>query len=413
MDTSYDKVISYLTEEQGLSLEEAEEIMVLCVEQGMNPTEIFGRGLVDMLNLLPKKKKVEPAKPQPTGTPAQGNLLTKKGTAQNFTGGRTPFTSTSPVPAPSSPLPKPSTKPAVSPGQLKLNLNPAAKPKVVSGPSPTKVQPPAPNPEFGPNAVKPPTKPAKPELRPGGQTPKPEFKTTQPRPNAGGATVIPRTNANTRVVQPQAPKPNFGQSLQNLGNRAYATAAAKTPTRLPRGSRLKGPLAVAAEIGAEMALEPVAKAGGNALTRTILDIMGKGNRARQVAPSLYGKAGPDFTPDIAKGIQQRSKLAQQSAETQAASQPKPEPTGERSAAANAERQELAKAEAQRRREAAAPKPAPKPPTAQERAYGARSKLTAAQQELNRQYDIDRGLKDGRVTKPNSPALDKYLAKRKK
>ena len=73
----------------------------------------------------------------------------------------------------------------------------------------------------------------------------------------------------------------------------------------------------------------------------------------------------------------------------------------------------AKAEAQRRREAAAPKPAPKPPTAQERAYGARSKLTAAQQELNRQYDIDRGLKDGRVTKPNSPALDKYLAKRKK
>ena len=63
---------------------------------------------------------------------------------------------------------------------------------------------------------------------------------------------------------------------------------------------VKGPVAVAAEIGAEMALEPVAKAGGRALTRTILDIMGKGNRARQVAPSLYGKAGPDFTPDIAQ-----------------------------------------------------------------------------------------------------------------
>ena len=53
------------------------------------------------------------------------------------------------------------------------------------------------------------------------------------------------------------------------------------------------------------------------------------------------------------GIQQRSKLAQQSAETQAASQPKPEPTGERSAAANAEKQEVAKANAQRRRAAAA------------------------------------------------------------
>ena len=116
---------------------------------------------------------------------------------------------------------------------------------------------------------------------------------------------------------------------------------------------MKGPVAVAAEIGAEMALEPVAKAGGRALARTILDLTGKGNRARQVAPSLYGKAGPDFTPEIKTGIQQRSKLAQQSAETQAASQPKPEPTGERSAAANAEKQEVAKANAQRRRAAAA------------------------------------------------------------
>ena len=282
--------------------------------------------------------------------------------------------------------------------------------KPVSDPLPTKVQPPAPKPEFGSNAAKPTLYPKPTEIRPGGQTPAPEFKVTQPpRTNPGGATVIPRTNANTRVVQPQAPKPNFGQSLQNLGNRAYATAAAKPPTRLPRGSRLKGPAAVAAEIGGEMLLEPVAKAGGRALTRTILDITGQGNKARQVAPSLYGKAGPDFTPEIKTGIQQRSKLAQQSAETQAASQPKPQPTGERSAAANAEKQELAKAEAQRRREAAAPKP----PTAKERAYGARSKLTAAQQELNRQYDIDRGLEGGRVTKPYSKALDKYLAKRKK
>ena len=46
-------------------------------------------------------------------------------------------------------------------------------------------------------------------------------------------------------------------------------------------------------------------------------------------------------------------MAQQSAEIQAASQPKPEPTGERSAAANAEKQEVAKANAQRRRAAAA------------------------------------------------------------
>ena len=309
MDTSYDKVISYLTEEQGLSLEEAEEIMVLCVEQGMNPTEIFGRGLVDMLNLLPKKKKVEPAKPQPTGTPAQGNLLTKKGTAQNFTGGRTPFTSTSPVPAASSPLPQPTKPPTQAPGQMRI---------------------------------------------PGLSNRAQELRNVTRNPNLGLPGNTSGFGGTSPLPKPKPPVSNsLGQAIQNLGNRAYSTAAAKTPTRLPRGSRLKGPLAVAAEIGAEMALEPVAKAGGNALTRTILDIMGKGNRARQVAPSLYGKAGPDFTPDIAKGIQQRSKLAQQSAETQAASKPKPEPTGERSAAANAEKQEIAKANAQRRRAAAA------------------------------------------------------------
>ena len=170
-----------------------------------------------------------------------------------------------------------------------------------------------------------------------------------------------------------APKPQFGPGSTNTGQSfpkpprvprdagafARQKLMAKPPTAatLSRGARLlkglKGPAAVAAEIGAEMALEPVAKAGGRALTRTILDITGQGNRARQIAPSLYGKSGPDLTPEIKTGIQQRSKLAQQSAETQAASQPKPEPTGERSAAANAEKQEVAKANAQRRRAAAA------------------------------------------------------------
>ena len=47
-----------------------------------------------------------------------------------------------------------------------------------------------------------------------------------------------------------------------------------------------------------------------------------------------------------RNAQRAQKLAQQEAETRAASQPVPEPTGERSAAANAERQEKAKAEAE-------------------------------------------------------------------
>ena len=111
-------------------------------------------------------------------------------------------------------------------------------------------------------------------------------------------------------------------NLSFPGDRSGAYAAAKQSLSAPPAATLskgaslvknlkglvKGPLAVGAEIGAEMALEPVAKAGGNALARTLLDLTGKGNRARQVAPSLYGKSGPDLTPDIVKGIQQRSKL---------------------------------------------------------------------------------------------------------
>ena len=206
-------------------------------------------------------------------------------------------------------------------------------------------------------------------------TPKVEVPKIKTPPQTAGLLGTKNVPSTQELIQQRggAPKPQFGpgstatgQSFpkpprvpRDAGAFARQRLMAKPPTAatLSRGARLlkglKGPVAVAAEIGAEMALEPVAKAGGRALTRTILDLTGKGNRARQVAPSLYGKAGPDFTPDIAKGIQQRTKLAQQSAETQAASQPKPEPTGERSAAANAEKQEIAKANAQRRRASAA------------------------------------------------------------
>lgn len=175
-------------------------------------------------------------------------------------------------------------------------------------------------------------------------TTEPQFRTTQPTNN-----VTPRRNnlslQRTNLRAPSIPKPPA--AVSGLFGRLKGI----------RG----GPLTTAVNLATGAALDkyvvqPVAKAGGSALTRTILDITGQGNRARQIAPSLYGKSGPDLTPEIKTGIQQRSKLAQQSAETQAASQPKPQPTGERSAAANAEKQELAKAEAQRRREAATPKP---------------------------------------------------------
>ena len=263
MDTSYDKVISYLTEEQGLSLKEAEEIMVLCIEQGMNPVEIFGRGLAGMLNLLPKKKKVEPPKPQPTGTPAQGNLLTKKGTAQNFTGGRTPFTSTSPVPAASSPLPKPPTKPAVSPGQMRI---PGMSDAAQALRNVTR------NPNTG---------------MPGGS-------------NAGltmsGGSAAAR---NQSIFKPQPTR--------------TAPSLPKPPVRIPVSMRAlnlaKGPLAVGAEMGANALLEPLAKKAGEEIAkaslRGIASATGKTDKARAAVPSLYGAKGPDLTPDIVQGVKSR------------------------------------------------------------------------------------------------------------
>ena len=56
---AFDKVEELLLAE-GYSKEEIPAIMVSLVEQGMSPTEIVGRGIIDMLNLLPKKRKPEP-----------------------------------------------------------------------------------------------------------------------------------------------------------------------------------------------------------------------------------------------------------------------------------------------------------------------------------------------------------------
>ena len=98
-------------------------------------------GALKMLNMLPKKKGVQrllnmpkPKLPSqlptmqsvvkkttaPTGTPVQGKLLTKTGKAQNFTGGRTPFTGTDPVPAASSKLPQAVAPASQAPGQMRI-----------------------------------------------------------------------------------------------------------------------------------------------------------------------------------------------------------------------------------------------------------------------------------------------------
>ena len=188
---------------------------------------------------------------------------------------------------------------------------PGAAPKLevkpITNPLPTKVQPPAPKPEFGPNAAKPTLYPKPTELRPGGQTPAPEFKTTQPpRTNPGGATVIPRTNANTRVVQPPAPKPQFGNA--QVGQVAGTVSRGRQLLRNLKGL-VKGPLAVGAEIAADATLTPVAKAAGTelgkALTRGVASATGTTDKVKAALPSYYGAKGPDLTRDIVQGVKSR------------------------------------------------------------------------------------------------------------
>lgn len=134
MSNFYEEVYQYLIDEN-IEEEEATEVVNHLYEANIHEygllTENRGRAILSMLRSVgmmtgllknPAAQKTVKATTQKIlqGTPRQGNLLTKTGKAQNFTGGRSPFTSTSPVPAASSPLPKPPTKPAVSPGQMQI-----------------------------------------------------------------------------------------------------------------------------------------------------------------------------------------------------------------------------------------------------------------------------------------------------
>jgi hypothetical protein len=149
---AFDKVEELLLAE-GYSKEEIPAIMVSLVEQGMSPTEIVGRGIIDMLNLLPKKKTTPKVQPKVTTTSQTGGPLGTR------------------------------TVPTMK------DLGAAPKPDGWGG---FPKQPPA---TKAPTTV---------------GTPEPAWRNnTQPRTNAGGAVNIPRTNATTRAVQPQAPVPNF------------------------------------------------------------------------------------------------------------------------------------------------------------------------------------------------------------
>ena len=134
MENFYEELYQYLIE-RGIDDDEATEVVNYLYEDNIHEYELLtenrGRAFLNMLRavgymsgVLKKPgarqavKRVIPKVQQ--GTPLQGNLLTKKGAAQNFTGGRMPFTGTSPVPAASSPLPQPAAPAPQAPGQMRI-----------------------------------------------------------------------------------------------------------------------------------------------------------------------------------------------------------------------------------------------------------------------------------------------------
>ena len=321
MENFYEEVYQYLIEND-IDDDEATEVVNHLYEANIHEygllTENRGRAILSMLRSVgmmsgvlknPAAQKTVKATTKKIlqGTPRQGNLLTKTGKAQNFTGGRNPFTSTSPVPAASSKLPKSVAPASQAPGQLKLKLYPAPKAKSVKSLLPDKLQPKAPKPEFGPGAVKPPTRTAKPSLRPDGVAPKPEFG-TPPR--------LKSTAKSTTKTNKQA------DAISALQQTRPMTAP---KVDVPSAPKMKPKLS-----GTDKALAA----------------LGVGGLAVGVTGGIADKVQKD---NARKTAQRKSKLAQQRAETRAADAPKPEPTGERSAKANVEKQEIAKKEAEVKR----------------------------------------------------------------
>ena len=134
MDNFYEEVYQYLIDE-GIEEEEATEVVNHLYEANVQEygllTENRGKAFMNMLRTVgmmsgilknPAAKQAVKAttKKITSGTARQGKLLTTKGTAQNFTKGRTPFTGTDPVPAASSALPTPKVAPPTSPGQMQI-----------------------------------------------------------------------------------------------------------------------------------------------------------------------------------------------------------------------------------------------------------------------------------------------------
>ena len=152
--------------------------------------------------------------------------------------------------------------------------------KVVDDLLPDKLQPKAPKAEFGPDRVRPRVRGTRPTSRmPGDPAPRPNFGNNAPRTNAGGAVNIPRTNATTRPVQPQAPVPKFGTTPATpavpKGNLFTRLKSLATPQNLVKGIRGVG--GALGSLGAQSV--------GIELAKKLAQTMGKPGQSRM---SMFG-----------------------------------------------------------------------------------------------------------------------------
>ena len=192
----------------------------------------------------------------------------------------------------------PPAKPIPTPNQTQGMLGSRSVPNIQQVSSKYGLDTPAPKPQFGPGSTKP-------------IGPNPARNIFNLPPADAGIKARNALNSTLKATLKATPK-NLFSRLTN--NRYVKAATAAVPFVL----------------------------GADALIRGDQSVIGR-----------QGRSGPELTPEIVKGVQQREKLAQQRAETQAASKPAPKATGERSASANVAKQETAKANIERRRVASA------------------------------------------------------------
>ncbi len=309
MDNFYEEVYQYLIDE-GIEEEEATEVVNHLYEANVHEygliTENRGNAVLSMLKAVgmmsgilknPAAKQAVKAttKKITSGTARQGKLLTTKGTAQNFTKGRTPFTGTDPVPAASSALPTPKVAPSTSPGQMQI---PGTSARAQELRNVTR------NPNTG--------------LSGGGNT-----GLTMSGGKASQRS-MPTLKSQPRRVAPKVD----GPSAMTI------TKGDKTVYSIPKKDVLTPSQMKAQRVADKMRALKIA--GGIGVVGGAAAIVDKAN-----TDSAARRAERELQKDI--------KLSQQRSDTKAASKSKPEPTGERSAQANAEKQEKAKKEAQVKR----------------------------------------------------------------